>query len=52
MEDIIIGLVPQMPVVAVLLLMFWIIRTDVNAGINRMEARLDKLLDQLLKDDE
>jgi len=52
METIITDMLPQMPIVGVLLLMFWIIRMDVNAGIERMESRLDRLLEHLLENDQ
>jgi hypothetical protein len=51
MEDLITTILPQMPVVGVLLAVFWVLRSDVNAAMARMEARLDKLIDHLIQDD-
>lgn len=52
MDEIIKALLPQFPMVAVVLGIFWILRRDVLDLIARTEGRLDKLIDALIDDDQ
>lgn len=44
MEDIIFAILPQMPIVAVLLLVGMTIRADVNAHLGYLESLIDTLI--------
>lgn len=52
MEELIKSLVPQFIMTAVVLAIFWVMRGDVLAIIARLEARVDKLIDALIDDDQ
>lgn len=41
-------ILPQMPVVAILLMVFWFIRGDVLKMIERLESRIDRLIELLI----
>lgn len=52
MEDLIIAILPQMPLVAVLLAVGMVIRADVNKHFEYLETLVDTLIAVLMRDKE
>ena len=52
MDELIKSLVPQFIMTAVVLAIFWVIRGDVLTIFERLEARIDRLIDALIEDDD
>lgn len=52
MDELIKALLPQFPMVAVILGIFWVLRRDALDVFARMEGRLDRLIDALIDDDQ
>lgn len=50
MEDLIIAVLPQMPLVAVVLAIGMVIRADVNKHLEYLERLIDTLIETLTKD--
>lgn len=52
MDELIKSLVPQFIMTAVVLSIFWVMRGDVLALIERLETRIDRLINALIEDDD